>query len=93
MDRGASLYAAECAACHGMAGEGDGVMAKNFQDPSVADFTDFERMAEANTIILEGKIIRGGMGTGMPYWGAILEPQDIGALVNAIWRMTFDGEQ
>ena len=28
-------------------------------------------MLGASDAILEGKIIRGGMGTGMPYWGPI----------------------
>lgn len=36
-----------------------------------ADFTDPRRMLGASPALLEGKILRGGMGTGMPMWGSI----------------------
>ncbi len=87
--RGMEIYAAVCAACHGERGEGDGVMAGNFKDPAVADFADFSRMAVVHSILLEGKILRGGMGTGMPYWGPILEPGEVEALVETIWWLAF----
>jgi hypothetical protein len=37
-----------------------------------ADFTDPARMLGASPALLEGKILRGGMGTGMPNVGVDL---------------------
>jgi mono/diheme cytochrome c family protein len=42
-----------------------------------ADFTDPKRMLGASPAILEGKILRGGMGTGMPMWGSIFTEEQI----------------
>jgi mono/diheme cytochrome c family protein/plastocyanin len=54
------------------------------------DFTDAKNMLGASTAILEGKIIRGGMGTGMPYWGSIFTSEQIQALVDYLWTFQFD---
>jgi mono/diheme cytochrome c family protein/plastocyanin len=86
---GREIYDANCTACHGAAGDGRGVMAEHFDDPPPADFTDLTRMATANNIMLEGKILRGGMGTSMPYWGSILTFEQIAALQQLIWQFTF----
>ncbi len=86
------LYRQNCAACHGVKGGGDGVMSYAFQDPPPADFTDLSRMATANRVILEGKMLRGGMGTGMPFWGKILNSEDLNALVDYVWWLLFAGE-
>jgi hypothetical protein len=85
------LYRQNCAACHGERGQGDGVMADAFRDPPPADFTDLSRMATANRVILEGKMLRGGMGTGMPFWGKILTLGEVEAMVDHLWRLTFGG--
>ncbi len=90
--RGLEIFQANCAACHGPQGGGDGVMAEAFADPPVASFTDLARMATASSVVLEGKILRGGMGTGMPYWGSILQPAQVDALVQAIWWMALSGQ-
>ena len=104
---GQELYAANCAACHGGTGKGDGVMVEGLPvwDPSIhaeaesdhqsmgeglfspPDFTDPKNLLGASPALLEGKIIRGGMGTGMPYWGSIFTPGQINALVD--WIYTF----
>ncbi|HEX9617763.1 MAG TPA: c-type cytochrome, partial [Anaerolineales bacterium] len=77
---GQQLFAQNCAACHGESGAGDGVIAPSLsaqghpgsefnhdlQQP--ADFTEAESMLGASPALLQGKIVRGGMGTGMPYW-------------------------
>jgi hypothetical protein len=39
----------------------------------------------ASPALLEGKIIRGGMGTGMPYWDPIFTDQDLDALIIYIY--------
>lgn len=55
-----------------------------------ADFTDPASMLGASPAILNGKIIRGGMGTGMPYWGPIFTEEQIWALVDYLWTFQFD---
>jgi mono/diheme cytochrome c family protein len=106
LETGGKLYAANCAACHGENGAGDGVMASALAgDPLLAsdslvefghtttapaDFTDASRMLGANAALLQGKIIRGGMGTGMPYWGPIFTEEQTWAIVDYLWTFQFD---
>lgn len=105
---GERLYAANCAACHGESGAGDGVMAGalTFRQPSgieahssndhgdghsvgPTDFTDAKHLLGASPAILHGKIVRGGMGTNMPYWGPIFADQQIWNLVSYLWTFQF----
>lgn len=55
-----------------------------------ADFTDAARMLGASPALLHGKISRGGMGTGMPYWGPILTEAQIWALTDYLWTFQFE---
>ncbi len=84
---GQTLYAQNCAACHGSGGAGDGVFGQAF-DPA-SDFTDAQNMLGASTAVFDGKIRRGGMGTGMPYWGTIFTDEEIEALVAYLWTFQF----
>jgi plastocyanin len=99
---GQRLFAENCAACHGESGQGDGVMAESLQKPasmpgmighdtiSPVNFTDAKNMLGASSAILQGKIIRGGMGTGMPYWGPIFTDEQIWSLIGYLWTFQFD---
>jgi mono/diheme cytochrome c family protein/plastocyanin len=99
--RGERIYSANCAACHGEAGGGDGVMADALTEYSEselgqagatpADFTNAAQMLGASPVLLLGKIVRGGMGTGMPYWGPILTDAQIWAVVHYLWTFQFEG--
>jgi mono/diheme cytochrome c family protein len=100
---GEAVYAVHCAACHGENGAGDGVMARvlkthlemaemAFGSHTVApaDFTDTATMLGASPALLQGKLIRGGMGTGMPAWGPILTEAQTWAVVGYLYGFVFD---
>lgn len=55
-----------------------------------SDFTDPKHMLAASPALLQGKIVRGGMGTGMPYWGPIFTDQQIWAIVAFLYSFQFD---
>jgi cytochrome c oxidase subunit 2 len=105
---GKQLYGANCAACHGETGAGDGVFAGELSQPASeehnemkagemttrpVDFTDPSHMLAASPAHLQGKIIRGGMGTGMPYWGPIFTEDQTWALVAYLWTFQFEMEK
>ena len=105
---GRQLYATNCAACHGEQGQGNGVFAEALaQAPTgedmgmstgemaarPVDFTEAEHMLAASPAHLQGKIIRGGMGTGMPYWGPIFTEEQTWALVAYLWTFQFEMEE
>jgi mono/diheme cytochrome c family protein/plastocyanin len=56
------------------------------------DFKDPAQILGASPALLQGKIIRGGMGTGMPYFGPILTEEQTWALVAYIQSFQFDME-
>ncbi len=101
---GRELYARNCAACHGVGGAGDGVFgqASGEGDPespgfghestSATDFTDPAHMLGASPALLQGKIVRGGMGTGMPSWGLILTEEESWAVSDYLWMFQFEYE-
>ncbi len=62
--RGAALFAANCAACHGAQGRGDGPAARGL-DPAPANFHDAARMAERSVYGLYNAITLGVQGTSM----------------------------
>jgi mono/diheme cytochrome c family protein len=105
---GSQLYNTNCSACHGEAGAGDGVFASALARPGKgdhssmatgqvtarpADFTDASRMLAASPALLQGKIVRGGMGTGMPYWGPIFTKEQTWALIAYLWTFQFEMEK
>jgi mono/diheme cytochrome c family protein len=104
---GQALFAANCAACHGENGAGNGVFADQLAAGAAdansgeatgahtqrpADFTDPTHMLSTSPAHLQGKIIRGGMGTGMPYWGPIFTENQTWALVAYLWSFQFNME-
>jgi len=97
---GQTLYNRNCAACHGELGRGDGVFAaaedSTGQDGfgheiiPPPDFRDPATMLGASPALLQGKILRGGMGTGMPSWGLIFSEEQTWAMVDYLWTFVMD---
>ena len=65
-----------------------GAMDMSMQKP--VDFTDSKRILGAAPALLQGKILRGGMGTGMPMWGSIFTEEQIWDLVAYLYSFQFD---
>ncbi len=54
------------------------------------DFTNQTRMLGASPALLQGKILRGGMGTGMPMWGSIFTEEQIWDLIAYLYAFQFE---
>lgn len=54
------------------------------------DFTDPKRILGASPALLQGKILRGGMGTGMPMWGSIFTQEQIWDLIAYLYSFQFE---
>ena len=101
LEAGRALYAQNCAACHGEGGGADGVMATSLPGslggdddaPGPADLASLESMMGARPALLHGKILRGGMGTGMPYFGPIFTDGQLWSLVDYLWTFTMEYEE
>jgi mono/diheme cytochrome c family protein len=89
LELGRRLFATNCAACHGERGEGDGPGGTR-QPKKPANFTDVRRMLAGSSGLYTAKIRRGGMGTGMPYWGSIFSEDELAALVDYLWTFSLD---
>ncbi len=64
--------------------------ADNMMMQSPVDFTNPTRMLGASPALLQGKILRGGMGTGMPMWGSIFTEDQIWDLIAYIYSFQFE---
>jgi mono/diheme cytochrome c family protein/plastocyanin len=90
---GKRLFAANCAACHGETGGGNGVFSANIKTlagKTPANFSDPASMLGAGPALLQGKILRGGMGTGMPSWGPILTDQQTWDIISYLYTFQFN---
>ena len=88
--RGARLFTRDCVACHGEQGRGDGPAGRDLPGLQAmmpgakrgpADFTNLRRMAGLSDVHLQGKLLRGGMGTGMPEFGSLYTSDDEWAVI------------
>ncbi|MGK5066114.1 FTR1 family protein [Janthinobacterium sp. RT4P48] len=78
--RGAALYAAQCASCHGVAGGGDGPLAASLEPKPIA-FTDGDRAQSRSLMALYQVISQGVAGTSMASFGQLSE--------NERWDLAF----
>ena len=72
LQRGAALYAQQCASCHGASGHGDGPFAARLEPPPT-DLTDHERAAQRTPFALHQIISNGVEGTAMASFAALPE--------------------
>lgn len=95
--RGESLYQRDCTGCHGSLGRGDGPgahpdlsldTASDMARPAT-DFTDLRAQAGASDMLYYGKLVRGGMGTTMPYWGRLYSEDDLWAVIAYVRSFAF----
>jgi len=102
LEKAISLYANNCAACHGEDGDGQGPVAELFlylefyqtvdssEPVTPFAFTDYESMLGGTSNIFYAKLRRGGMGTGMQSFGSIFTPEETRALVDFLWTFVFE---
>lgn len=74
MRRAASVYAAQCAACHGAEGKGDGPAGKGL-DPAPSNFHDRDRMAQRSLYGLYNTVSLGVEGTSMKGFGELTDEE------------------
>lgn len=72
LQRAATLFRQQCAACHGMEGRGDGPLAKGM-DPAPSNFHDAARMQQRSLYGLYNTITLGVNGTPMRAFGELSE--------------------
>jgi hypothetical protein len=55
-----------------------------------ADFTDPVQHLAQSDVLLQGKLLRGGMGTGMPEFGSLYTDEELWAMVSYLRTFLFD---
>lgn len=73
--RGASVYQAQCAQCHGGLGKGDGPAAAGL-DPAPSDLSNGAALSDASPLDFYRRVTVGVAGTAMPAYEQALSPQD-----------------
>jgi mono/diheme cytochrome c family protein len=81
--QGKGLFAENCVACHGQAGDGSAL-------EGAASFTDQEFMANQDPAEFFESITGGVEGSAMPAWGETFSEDDIWSLVNYVWTFAYE---
>jgi len=85
--RGAALFQANCAFCHGGDGTGKNWIGQ-FMEPKARDLTQYTAQAMPPARLRQ--VIREGLpGTSMPAWQAVLRPAEIDAVAAYVARAMF----
>jgi len=85
---GQALYERNCAACHDVKGTGRGPAWRYLKDEPQS-FADATTMAGGTSWNYYAKIVRGGMGTGMPYFGKLFTEEQTWSLADYLWTFLF----
>ncbi|MEO6744569.1 MAG: FTR1 family protein [Caldimonas sp.] len=86
--RGATLFAAECSACHGASGHADGPLAVRL-DPQPTNLADRSRAKERSLAALYQVISQGVSGTAMPSFKTRFSDEDRWALAFFAGTLTY----
>ena len=87
--KGRAFYDANCATCHGIAGDGKGPRAY-FINPKPRDFRDASFRARSNRPMLFAAVANGRNGTEMPAWNKVLSDQQIADVAEYVFRSFID---
>lgn len=90
--RGASIYSARCASCHGPNGEADGEMTPQLPAPPPS-FQDVDHMRQVTPAAYFDVITNGNMQALMPPWGNELSVQERWDVLFYIWSLHTSSEQ
>jgi len=89
--RGSALYLANCAACHGVEGDGRGPRAyfilpkpRNFQHPGSKNLYNRPALFQA--------IAKGSLGAEMPAWDTVFDGQQIADVAEFVFRAFIRGQ-
>ena len=85
-ERGRAVFQANCAACHGARGAGDGVDAARL-GVKPANFTDLAFIRDETPWDFFNVVSVGRKKGGMPAWGQALSSQQIWDAVSYIWSL------
>lgn len=86
--RGAAVYQAQCAACHGATGHGDGAAGLQLS-PRPIDFTDVSRADQRSALSLYEVITQGVPGTPMASYAQTLSGDDRWALAYYVGTLAY----
>ena len=88
--KGAEVYKAYCATCHGDTGKGDGVAAAAL-DPKPRDLSNAEYVSGLTDAHIKKIVTEGGPSVGMsatmPAWGGIIPEADIDNIIAYVTRV------
>ncbi len=92
MAAGRTLYARDCASCHGNAGLGDGPGAKGLETPPPA-IGSASTMASVTPALMYRLVSVGVRGTAMPSWATALTPDERWNIVAYVTSLRATSEQ
>lgn len=83
--RGSAFYMANCATCHGAGGDGAGPRAY-FINPKPRNFIEAASAARFNRAALYSAVAEGRLGTEMPAWKQVANPQQIADVAEYVFQ-------
>ena len=86
-NKGMALYRGHCAACHGIDGGGTGPKATGLNPPPT-NFRNAAAMRGLPDSQLERAILAGKPGTAMKGYGAVMNAQDVAAVMKYLRSLT-----